>query len=154
MKIKSNKADKVLEAICVFCIAGAILYLIINWSNLPNEVPMHFDAMGNIDRWGKKSGLLFMPITTCVMYGFLTLVEQFPQMWNTGVKITEENGERVYRTLKYMIKTLKMIVVIDFTFIAACSFTGRSLPIWFTLVFLVLVFGDLIFWVVRLNKVK
>ena len=30
------------------------------------------------------------------MYIFLTVIENFPQIWNTGVTVTEENKDRVY----------------------------------------------------------
>ena len=77
-----------------------------------------------------------------------------PLVWNTGVKITEENEERVYRTLKYMLETLKLSVVADLTYITVNSLMGKSLSGWFTMIVLVAVFGDLIFWIVRLYQVK
>ena len=70
------------------------------------------------------------------------------------MKITAENEERVYRTLKYMLETMKLIMVADLTYLAMNSLMGKSLPEWFTLIVLVAVFGDLIFWIVRLYQVK
>ena len=154
MEIKKTKADKVLESICILCLAGVLIYLIVNWSNIPEKVPMHYDALGNIDRWGSRGELLVLPIVSWLMYGFLSVVEKFPVMWNTGVTVTEENKGRVYRTIKYMIKTLKLILVLDFTYLSMNSILGKTLSVWFLPVFLFLVFGDLVFWIIKMYKAQ
>ena len=154
MKIKNNLADKIMEAICLVLMVGIVLYLMITWGNIPDKVPMHYDWAGNVDRWGSKGELLFLPIMTWLMYGFLSVVGLFPGAWNTGVKVTEENQVRVYRVIKYLINSLKLIVVLDFSYMTINTIIGRNLPVWFLPVFLGLTFGDLIFWLVKLVRVK
>lgn len=154
MKIKNNKIDNTMEVICLVLLVGIVLYLAINWSDIPDKVPMHYDLAGNIDRWGGKEELLILPIMSWIMYLFMTVIEQFPKIWNTGVTVTGENQIRVYRVLKYMLKSLKLIVVADFVFMDIQAIMGRNLPGWFTPVFLTVIFGDLIFWIVKLGRVK
>ncbi|UTW64734.1 SdpI family protein [bacterium SCSIO 12741] len=38
------------------------IYLALIWSGLPESVPIHWDAEGNIDDWGPKITLLLIPI--------------------------------------------------------------------------------------------
>ena len=154
MKVKNNMLDKVIEIICLIFVVGVPVYIIINWANIPDPLPMHYDFAGNVDRWGDKTELIILPIITPIMYGFMTVIERIPQVWNTGVTITEENRERVYRTLKYLVKTLKLIVVIDFSYMTINTLMCQDLPIWFTPAFLLIVFGNLTFWIIRLVKVK
>lgn len=154
MKIKNNKIDIVMEVICLVLLIGMVLYLLIGWSSIPDKVPMHYDWAGNIDRWGNKAELVILPIMSWIMYLFLTGIEQVPKIWNTGVTVTEENQARVYRVLKYMIKSLKLIVVVDFALMDIYTILGTNLPSWFTPVFMIAVFGDLVFWLVRLVQVK
>ena len=154
MKIKNNKIDILMEVLCLVLLVGVTIYLGINWSTLPDKIPAHYDFAGNIDRWGKKGELLIVPIMSWVLYVMITGVEQIPAIWNTGVKVTVENRYRVYRVLKYMVKSLKLIMVVDFSYMTIQSLSGQSLPGWFTLLFLVIIFGDLIFWLWRLYKVK
>lgn len=45
-----------------------------------------------------------------VMCLMITGLEQAPFIRNTGVRVTEENQQRVYRTLKYMVKNLRFII--------------------------------------------
>ena len=154
MKIKNNTIDKGMEGICLALLIGIVGYLILNWASIPQKVPLHYDWAGNIDRWGSKMELLILPIVSWLLYLFVTFIEQIPQVWNTGVTVTEENKMHVYRTLKYMLKSTKLIMVLDFTFLNVSTILRRSLPTWFTIVFLVTIFGNLIFWIVRLLKIK
>ena len=38
------------------------LYLALIWKGLPQEVPMHFDHRGQVDRYGDKMELLLIPL--------------------------------------------------------------------------------------------
>ncbi len=154
MKIKDNIFDKVMEGVCLACVLGVTLYLIFGWSKIPEQIPMHYDWAGNIDRWGSRSELIIMPIMLWFMYGLLTVVGKFPQLWNTGVTVTEENRFRVYRTVKYMLETIKLIVILDFVYLTIQPLTGKNMPVWFLPVMLGLVFGDLVFWLIKLVRVK
>lgn len=154
MKIKNNKIDLGMEAICVVILMGITLYLIFNWSSIPERVPLHYDWAGNIDRWGHKTELLILPIMSWFLYLMITGMEQFPKIWNTGVTITEENQVRVYRTLKYMIKSSKLIMILDFTMMDVYSMMGKALPEWFGIVFVGAIFINIIFWLIRLFRVK
>lgn len=154
MKLKNNKIDWIIEILCLTLLIGLTVYLIFHWGSIPDKIPAHYDWEGNIDRWGNKSDLIFLPMMSWFLYLLITGLQQVPLVWNTGVKITEENEERVYRTLKYMLETLKLIVVADLTYITVHSLMGKSLSGWFTMIVPVAVFGDLIFWIVRLYQVK
>ncbi len=154
MKIKNTIFDKIVEIICLILAIGVPLYIIINWSNIPDPLPMHYDLAGNVDRWGDKTELIILPIVTLIMYAFMSAIGYFPQVWNTGVSITEENRERVYRTLKYLVKTMKLIVVVDFSYMTINTLMCRDLPIWFTPVVLLIIFGNITFWLIRLFKVQ
>ena len=51
------------EALVLAIILLPALYLAVIWNSLPAEVPMHYNAKGEIDRYGSKDeliGLLFM----------------------------------------------------------------------------------------------
>ena len=154
MKLKNNKIDRIIEIMCLTLLIGVTAYLIFNWGSIPDKIPVHYDWEGNIDRWGNKAELMILPIMSWFLYLLITGLQQVPLAWNTGVKITEENEERVYQTLKYLMETLKLIVVADLSYMTINSLMGKSLSGWFTMIVLVAVFGDLIFWIVKLYQVK
>ena len=83
IKIERNALD-VLEAIVsLSCLVGVSLYLILAWSTIPAQIPAHYNAAGEVNRWGSKSELIVLPIISVLLYGLITLIEHYPQGWNT-----------------------------------------------------------------------
>ena len=154
MKIKKSKFDIIIEAYCLLCLVGLLIFLIIDWKYIPNEIPGHYNAMGEIDRITSKGSLLVLPIIAWIMYIGMTVIEKYPQVWNTGVSVTEENKDRVYRTLKNMMGTIKLLLIAVFTYLTVNSAMAKPLPAMFLPVFLTLMFGSLIFFIVKLVKAK
>ena len=154
IKIERNALD-VLEAIVsLSCLFGVTLYLILAWNTIPAKVPMHFNAAGEVNKWGSKSGLIIFPIISWLIYGLITLIERYPQVWNTGVQITEGNRDQVYRLLKDLIAWVKMITLSIFGCLTVLSSLARNLPMWFLLAFLVLLFGTIAYYIVKLTRLR
>jgi uncharacterized membrane protein len=154
IKIERNALD-VLEAIVsLSCLVGVTLYLILAWNTIPAKVPSHYNAAGEVNHWGNKSELIIFPIISWLIYGMITLIERFPQIWNTGIRVTEENRTQVYRLLKNLIACVKMITLSIFSCMTVLSSLARNLPIWFLLAFLVLLFGTIAFFIVKLTRLR
>ena len=154
MKIKNSLADIIMEVLGLVMLIGTPLYLAIRWPSIPDKLPMHYNFAGEIDRWGGKGEILFLVVMVWILYLMISLVEHFPSVWNTGVQVTLENRMRVYRTLKYMVKTLKLAMTLVFTFLIFNTVAGTPLPGWFTVVHMILIIGDLAFWLIRLYRVR
>ena len=154
IKIERNALD-VLEAIVsLSCLVGVTAYLILAWSTIPARIPAHYDAAGEVNRWGSKSELIMLPIISWLLYGMVTLIERFPQAWNTGIRVTEENRAVVYRLLKNLIACVKMITLSIFSCLTVLSSLARNLPMWFLLAFLVLLFGTIAYFIVKLSRIR
>lgn len=154
MKLKKNVYDILVEILCLILLVGIWIYLWISWGDIPDQIPGHYNAMGEVDRVGSKTELFVIPIISWIMYLGMTVIEKFPQVWNTGVKVTEENKERVYRVLKNMLSTVKLLTVAVFVYLTIMSAQAIALPVWFLPVFLTLMFGSLIFFIIKLVRVK
>ncbi|HMM05582.1 MAG TPA: DUF1648 domain-containing protein [Clostridiales bacterium] len=154
MKLKRSTYDVAVNLICLVLLLGTVVYFVANWGEFPDRVPGHYNAMGEVDRWGNKGELLITLIIAWIMYLGMTAIERFPQVWNTGVRVTEENKKRVYRILKNMIVTLKLTVVAIFVFLAVNSASASQLPLWFLPAFLILIFGSIIFFGIKLSRAK
>ena len=154
MKIKNSLADIIMEVLGLVMLIGTSLYLVIRWPSIPDKLPMHYNFAGEIDRWGGKGEILFLVVMVWILYLMISLVEHFPSVWNTGVQVTLENRMRVYRTLKYMVKTLKLAMTLVFTFLIFTTVAATPLPAWFSAVYVILITGDLAFWLIRLYRVR
>lgn len=155
MKIKHNKLDTIAEVFCMILLIMTTLYTIYMYIQLPEKIPIHYNAAGVIDRYGNKFEIFILLIVTWVMYISLSLVTRAPQFWNTGVNVTTENKDRVYRILKNMLKIIKMEIIVIFCYLIYNTTTLYNLPKWFVPVFLVLLFSTmLISFVVLIKKAK
>ncbi|UFT98176.1 DUF1648 domain-containing protein [Radiobacillus kanasensis] len=102
-----------------FCFFIAIItYLILNWSTIPNTIPIHFSSAGEVDDWGSKYILWFLPIFSAVLWIGSTIMERFPNSFSYIVEITEENREKQQQNVLIMLKVLKnetMIMLLTFS---------------------------------------
>ena len=154
MKIKRSKYDIIVNIVCLILLIGIIAFLVLAWKGIPDKIPGHYNFAGDIDRWGNKGELLFLPILSWILYLGMTVVEHFPQIWNTGVTVTEENKERVYRILKDMFSTVKLIVVAVLSYLTINSALMIGGTIWSLPILLILMFGTIIFFVMKLIRAK
>ena len=154
MKIKRSKFDIIVNLLCVVLLLGCAIYIAVNWSAMPDKIPGHYNFRGEVDRWGSKGELLFLPIVSWILYLGVTALEQFPAIWNTGVAVTEENKEQVYRILKSMIGTVKLTVVSFFAFLSMNSMLAQKLSLWFLPIFMIVIFGTIGFFIAKLLRVN
>lgn len=152
--MKRRFLDRLMNWLSLLLLAATTLFLLLSWQGIPAEIPMHFNALGEIDRWGGKASLLVLPGIAWVTYGLMTVVEHFPGLWNTGVRITVENRERVYRLLGHLLSTLKCLITALFVFLTLWCTLARPLPGWFLPVVLGCLFGDIIYWLVRVVRAR
>lgn len=154
MKIKGNLYNLFVNLICIVLLIGIFIYLLLNWGNIPDKISGHYNAIGEIDKMINKVELFVLPIIGLFMYLCFTIIGKFPQLWNTGVVVTEENKEYVFRNLKNMLNTLKLIMVAVFVYITINSSQARNMTVWFIPIFLSFVFGTIIYFSIKLKKVN
>lgn len=157
MKLKYNKFQIVLETIGLLLIVGMIVFVYTQWNQIPQQVPMHYNAMGEIDSWGSKYEILFLSAISILLYAFITAVSFFPQIWNVPVRITDENKEAVYLSSKDLLIIMKVEMLMSFFYINYHTVTAQPLPTAFLPVLIIIVFGTIIFFtkrVIRLGKIK
>ncbi len=154
MKIYRTWYDYLTESGCLLLLIGTSIYLAVAWAGIPSEIPGYYNALGQIDKFTGKGSLISLLLVVWIMYLGMSVIEKFPQVWNTGVAVTAENRNRIYRILKDLLKTMKFFVVSVFTYLIVNSAIAMPLSPWFLPVFLVLVFGSLAFFMVKviINK--
>lgn len=152
MKIRNSAEDWFLTTLGFLLLAGTSVYVAVRWQALPDQLPAHYNFAGEIDRWGSKSELLIVLAIGWGLWLLMTAVERFPKIWNTGVEVTPENREQVYRILKSMLEIERLLISGVFAFLTMYGTLGRNLPGLFLPVFLLAILGNLIFWLVRLYR--
>jgi uncharacterized membrane protein len=144
---------KGIKIVTLAVLIAMIIYPVLMWNTLPDKLPMHYNAAGEIDRFGSRVELLILPVIGILMYGLLTLVTSFPSTWNIPVTITRENRIRVYQCTKSMLVLMKLEVVVLFAYLEYHIIGQRELPRSFLGIVLIVVFGTIIYFIQRMYKV-
>lgn len=83
------------------------LYLAYVWNQLPEQVPLHYNIKGEVDRYGDKSELILIPIMTSlliyVIFSVVPYIDPKKQIQKMGKK---------YHTLKRVITTFMSILAL------------------------------------------
>jgi uncharacterized membrane protein len=108
-------SDLVLEVLGGFTLALLWILTILNYASLPESVPTHFNASGQVDDYGNKGSILLLPAVGTLIFAGITLLVRVPYIFNYPVAITEENAERQYRNAARMMRYMKFVV--SFTFL-------------------------------------
>lgn len=154
MRIRRNLLDYGMEFLCLLTLFLTAAYLIVMWPYIPDQIPVHFDGVGQIDNYGSKNTLLFLYVVTWGMYLFLSLVQKNPASWNTGVKSGMQDKKRSYIVITHLTSTMKGIVVLIFTYITVQASRSLDLGSWFAWISTGLVTINLIYWMMKYKKIN
>lgn len=81
------------------------------FQQLPDRIPVHFNARGIPDGWGAKSFVWLLPIIGVGFYFLLNYLRRFPRTFNYPVKITNENKEVQTELMLQLINRLNVGMV-------------------------------------------
>lgn len=150
LHLPKKKLYKILNLISFLVLISMPLYLILTWKSIPDTLPTHFNGIGEADAWGGKGSLILLPVLAILIYGMITLLEHLPDVWNTGVKLTPQNQNRVLTAVYGMIVTTKLSMLLLFAWLNFCSAKCMNLGKWFTSISLSIVFGPMIYYIIKI----
>lgn len=154
IKIELSKYQKALNYLSLFMMVAALVYFAFLWSKMPEQIPAHYGLNGEVDRFGSKIELVFMPIAMLFIYILISVISKFPSIWNTGVEITPANQKTVYHNLMNLIISVKFILVCIFSYIMIMQGYGKGLGSWFAPISLIAIFAPLIYFIVKIVKIS
>lgn len=142
IKIPLSTSDKIIEV-------TALLLLIIMWAaifltyrHLPIQVPLHFNAEGEIDRFGHKAELFIVPGIATLLYIALSFLSRYPHIFSYMRKVHRRNAKILYTNSIKILRLMKLIMMFIFCaimfFSFRAAFTGAGLEKWFVPVSIVL----------------
>jgi len=113
------------------------LYLGIIWSSLPQEVPIHWNALGEIDGYGSKYTLLLLPILMPgLTYLTFALIQRF-----TAIEQVAKMGKKL-NTLKFLILLFMSVLCMLIIHSSKEGLVGQPTFVFVSLGLLFTVFGN------------
>lgn len=154
MRIKPNKLDRFSNGLGLLLLVGTGLYLLFSWPGIPDRIPSHFNVVGIPDRFADKSSLLSLIAINWTMFMGLSVVQRYPQYWNTGRKVTKKNRAKIFGILHDMLGLLKVTIVAIFSFLTINTSQSRNLPSGFLIGSLTFLFGVLGYYFYKLFRLQ
>lgn len=159
INIPKTKSEMIFDIIGIVFFSASILFLIVKWSVIPDQVPGHFNGAGEVDRWGSKYELILLPIIGMFLFIFLSLLEKAPHMHNYPKRLNEQNVEQFYLQSRQMLNIVKNLCLVIFAFlivqiVRVAHGEIESLGFWFLPVFVVIMFGSIFIGVLKQSRIK
>lgn len=139
--------------------AVTISFMILGWENLPDEIPAHFNAAGEVDRFGSQWELLILPVIGIVPGLGMEVLERYPEIHNYPVRLNDTNREAFYLNSRIMLNLSKNSIFIVFSIaifemmhvaINNISLLGG----WLLPVILILIFSPIIYGIAKRMQIK
>ncbi|PID59717.1 MAG: hypothetical protein CR986_05470 [Ignavibacteriae bacterium] len=159
IKPKLNIIDKILEVAGFIILVSYWIFIISTYSNLPQKVPIHYGLNGKPDTTGSKISFIILPILATILFIGLTILNNFPHIFNYLKKITEENALTQYTGATKLVRFIKTIILLMFGYISVQTYlivTNRAvgLEAWFLPLSLALMFIPIIAYIYEQIKGK
>ena len=154
VKINPTKFQKNLNAVCWILFLAFLGYSFFAWQNLPDMIPRHFNALGEIDAYWSKNHFFFLPIMSAITYLTISICEFFPQSWN----IPQKKGASLLQneknlSLAYsMVIWLKLECLIVFWLLTHYTVICRNLPIFFLALTMLIIFATMGYYIYRMYR--
>ena len=151
----TTRYQRIAGILAPLMLLGSIVYILIIWHTLPEQIPTHYNFAGEIDGYGGRGSLLLMPVIGLVTDLTVAVCGRFPKSWNTGVRVTVLNRVRVYRLVRDLMADLRLSMALAF---AGFSVYTATLPERFsgnvTGIMLILIFAPIVRYFIRLVRAR
>jgi uncharacterized membrane protein len=135
----------------VFLILANTAFVLYQLPLLPEIIPTHFGANGQIDGWGSKYTILIPAGIQLLVNLLLEFLSRHPQMHNYMTKVTDENREKLFASSSGLL--VKMNVAIGIIFMTiSYSIVKQELPTLLIIAELMGLFGLIIVHMIQSGK--
>lgn len=115
--LPKDQTQKAIEIIIFLCIAFCFIYPAIYYTALPEQVPMHFNYKGEVDKHGSKDSVFVLAIIAAITSFVIFKLNKYPHVFNYTVKITQENAAKQYKDAVKMLTYVNLLIAILFVII-------------------------------------
>ena len=126
--MRNSLIFKITTGIAALITLAATIIMIINWPQIPDQIPTHFGFNGEADAYGGKGTLIFFDILAWALLIGMSIMSKYPNTWNFPVKVTEYNKARLYFLGRALLEITKLFMVILFAMIIIGISLSSTIP--------------------------
>ncbi|MGB5204279.1 MAG: DUF1648 domain-containing protein [Eudoraea sp.] len=130
---------------------------LMNYSNLPETIPTHYNGAGEVDGFGAKSNILALPIVASIIFLGLKIISKYPHIYNYPTTIRTKKPSEQYTNATKLLRYLNFIIVLIFGLIVLRTIqysngNADGLGVWFLPLTMGLIFVPVIYFVKKSIK--
>lgn len=158
LNIPKSSLQRAFDILTSIAFAAGIVYLIAVWGQIPDQIPAHYNGAGEVNRWGSKWELILLPVIAIFLALGMSFLEKHPE-WHNYMNLNEGNIEFQYQNSILLLNVMKnecvlLFVYLNYQTVQVALGKAESLGILFLPIFLVMLFGTMIFFIGRSIKHK
>lgn len=159
LDIPKTALRKLWDIIGYTAFLGSLVFLGFVWGELPDEVPAHYNASGEVYWWGSKYELFILPGIGLFILLLMQLFERHPETHNYPERINEKNAREFYINSRKMINLIKNLCLVIFSLILiesvsiAMEWTEGSGP-WLFILLTISAFVPIIIGMLKQRKIR
>lgn len=159
----ADRPLRILNWIPYVITVGITLFLILFRENIPEKVPMHWNAAGEIDRYSDPLGYIVLLIFMYFILAFHALMMcMIPVFSGNGnffkkeyaVHATEEDRMKGARATLYMLMWTDILMELIFVYIIVCGVFVRTIGAWFVPAVFIGLGGILVWFFWRIQRIQ
>jgi uncharacterized membrane protein len=112
-----KKIDYFLEIIGLIGIITLFVLPIYYFNDLPNQIPVHYNALGKVDSYGNRATIWVLPVIGLILYIGLTALNLFPFAFNYPTKVTNKNARKLYNLTTRAVRYIKIVLILSFSYL-------------------------------------
>ena len=150
MNTKPRIVDYVFLGLAVLCFLFTLIFVIVKYPSLPDLLPSHFNARGEIDGWsGKASAAFFPAIIGFILLAILGPIQFFPRLWNNTQGVPAYKLPRVIRSTRTGLCLLLFLTEGFFACVSVCTALLSPIPAFVSYLFMGLTVAVIVFILVQ-----
>lgn len=159
IKIELSTTDKVIEVLGWLTLLTLWGLIVLNYSNLPETIPTHYNASGQVDSYGNKATIFMLPVIWTILFAGISILNKYPHIFNYPTNITADNARQQYANATRMIRYLKfaftlIFLLMDFKTLQTATGKSGGLGTWFLPLELGLIFIPATFYLIKSFKMR
>jgi uncharacterized membrane protein len=99
-----------LDAVALAAALGCVVLVAMNYSSLPDTVPIHFGPSGNVDGWGDKVFAWLLPAIAAILTPMIIFLCGKPQRFNYLQAPAPENAQANYERARLLLRLLNALI--------------------------------------------
>jgi uncharacterized membrane protein len=117
LKIPYTQFESYCEIVAAAVLISMVVYIAAIWTKLPAQVPVHFNIMGQPDRWDSRNGIFLILGIVFALCAGISVLQRFPHVYNYPFGLTPQNVRRQYQLARELLVVIKTVIVCSFAFI-------------------------------------